>query len=343
MTRVAVTGATGNVGWAVVRALAADDDVDEIIGIARRTPEIRLPNVTWASADIRDVPLAPLLRDVDCVVHLAWALQSSHDRDHLESVNVDGSHRVFEVAAAAGVSSLVYASSVGAYSPGPKTRRVDESWPTDGIEGSTYSDQKSRVEQILDRFEDEHRDIRTVRLRKALVFQRDAASEIARLFLGRLGFVASHLGADRIPVVPRLAGLVFQAVHSDDVGDAYRRAVLDDSAHGAYNVAADPVLDAGTLSKILSARSVPSPPPALAHAATALLWHARLLAAEPGWIDLALNAPVMRTSRIRGELGWAPSHDAGDALRELLDGFRDGAGAPTPPLCAREAVHEGPQ
>ncbi len=59
--------------------------------------------------------------------------------------------------AAAGVPALVYASSVGAYSPGPKDQPVDESWPTDGVASSFYSRHKVAVERNLDRFEDEHR------------------------------------------------------------------------------------------------------------------------------------------------------------------------------------------
>jgi UDP-glucose 4-epimerase len=46
---------------------------------------------------------------------------------------------------------------------------------------------------------------------------------------------------------------------------------------------------------------------------------------------MALQTPLMSTDRIRS-LGWTPRHSATDALRELLDGIRDRAGAPTPPL-----------
>ena len=51
----------------------------------------------------------------------------------MERTNVEGSRRVFAAVAAAEVPALVYASSVGAYSAGPKDKRVDESWPVDGI------------------------------------------------------------------------------------------------------------------------------------------------------------------------------------------------------------------
>lgn len=46
MTRVVVTRATGDVGWPVVPALAADDAVDEVVGVARRVPEATPSGVT---------------------------------------------------------------------------------------------------------------------------------------------------------------------------------------------------------------------------------------------------------------------------------------------------------
>lgn len=42
----------------------------------------------------------------------------------------------------------------------------------------------------------------------------------------------------------------------------------------------------------------------------------------------------MDSARARNELGWQPQRRADDALVELLDGMRDGAGTDTPPLAA---------
>ena len=80
-------------------------------------------------------------------------------------MNVEGSRRVFIAAAAAGAPALVYASSIGAYAPGPKDHGVNESWPTTGIPSSFYSRDKAEVERLLDRFEAEHPAVRVVRLR----------------------------------------------------------------------------------------------------------------------------------------------------------------------------------
>ena len=130
--RIVVTGATGNVGTSLLPALAAHREVTEIVGLARRLPGLSLPRTTWVAADVVTAPLAELFAGADAVIHLAWLIQPSRDEATLEAVNVTGSKRVFEAAAQAGAGALVHASSVGAYSKGPKDRAVDESWPTEG-------------------------------------------------------------------------------------------------------------------------------------------------------------------------------------------------------------------
>src|SRR3954453_19817079 len=177
--RVVVVGASGNVGTSVLTALADEPAVDSIVGLARRVPEdVSFAKAEWVEADIVSDDLVPLFRGADAVVHLAWLIQPSRDPAMLRAVNVDGSRRVFHAAGQAGVEALVYASSIGAYSPGPKDRRVDESWPTEGIRSSFYSVHKAETERLLDQLEHEFPQLRVVRLRKALVFKRDAAEEI---------------------------------------------------------------------------------------------------------------------------------------------------------------------
>jgi UDP-glucose 4-epimerase len=328
--RVTVIGATGNVGTAVMRRLAAEPAVSELVGVARRRPSLALPKTRWEAADITRSDLAPLLRGSDAVIHLAWLIQPSRHEGVTRATNVEGSRRVFEAAARAAVPRIVYASSVGAYAEGPKDRAVDESWPATGIASSFYSRHKAATEAMLDGLERAHPELRIVRLRKGLIFGREAASGIRRLFAGPL-LPTFLLRPELIPVVPAHERLVFQAVHRDDVAEAYRRALLDDDARGAYNIAAGPVLDSAELGRILGARPVPVPRALLRGAATAT-WRLHLQPTEPGWVDLGLGVPVMSTARARDELGWVPRYTAAEALLELIAGMRENAGGPTPPL-----------
>jgi UDP-glucose 4-epimerase len=329
--RIVVVGASGNVGTSVLRSLAHEPKVDSIVGVCRRVPDSDFPKVEWRAADITRSDLRPVFEGADSVIHLAWLIQPGRDLETLRATNVAGSERVFRAAAAAKVPSIVYASSVGAYGPGPKDRKVDESWPTTGIRSSFYSRHKAEVERILDRFEAEHPGIRVARMRPSLIFKGEAASEIRRLFAGP--FVpTSLLRPELIPIVPRTPRLVFQAAHSYDIGEAYRLAAVS-QAQGAFNLAADPVLDPDELGRILGARPVPVPA-AVLRAGAAITYRLRLQPSEPGWVDMALATPLLDSTRAREELGWNPKISSGEALLELIDGMRTGEGADTPTLAS---------
>ena len=328
--RIVVVGATGNLGTSVLRALDGEGG-HEVVAVARRLPEpafrTALPVTEWRAADIACDDLAPMLAGADVVIALAWLIQPSRDQATLQCVNVSGNERLFRAVVRVGVPRLIYASSVGAYSPGASARPVDESWPTNGVQTSYYSRQKAEVERALDRLEREHSSLRVVRMRPALVFKREAATGIRRLFAGPfLPGSALHL----LPLVPAISGLRFQCVHADDVGKAFAAAATRD-VRGAFNLAAEPVLASTVLAELLGARPI-TLPASVARGAAALAWHARLTSISPDWLDLGLKAPTMNTARATELLGWTPQHNAREALAELLDGIRRNADAPTPPL-----------
>jgi UDP-glucose 4-epimerase len=327
--RVVITGATGNVGTSLLRSLIPDPRIGSILGLARRAPSLRLSRTEWRAADVARDDLRPHFDGADAVVHLAWIIQPSRDPEMLRRVNVLGSERVFRAVGDAGVRTLVHASSVGAYSPGPKDPPVDESWPTDGVVSSFYSRHKAEAERLLDAFESEHPNVRVVRLRPGLIFKRSVGAEVRRLFIGP--FVPNVLVRRYlIPAVPHMPRLEFQAVHSHDVGEAYRLALTRD-VRGAFNVAADPVLTSVELARLLAAKPI-GISPRVVRSLVDWTWRLHLQPTPAGWIDLALQSPIMNTHRARRELGWRPTRTSGEALLELLSGVRRGAGLDTPPL-----------
>ena len=286
--RVVVTGATGNVGTAVLAALAADESVTEIVGLARRLPATSDPKVTYVDADVACDDISRHVAGADALIHLAWMFQPTHRPQVTWAANVGGSARVFDAAVQAGVSTLVYASSVGAYSPAPGSV-VDESWPTHSLPTASYGREKAYVERLLDVVEARHPGVRTVRLRPAFIFQRSAASEQRRIFGGPL-LATGLLKRGRLPLLPWPRSLRLQALHASDVAEAYRLALVSPAAHGAYNVAAEPVLDATAMGDLLGARAVPVPRP-LVRGALATAWHLHVVPAEPALLDLVSSLP----------------------------------------------------
>ncbi len=331
--RVVIIGGSGNVGTSLIRSLADEDAVDEVVGVARRLPTVEMPKVRWETADITTSDLEPVLKGADAVVHLAWAIQPSRDLETLRKINVRGSERVFEAVERAEVPSLVYASSIGAYSPGPKDRKVNEEWPTHGIRTSFYSRHKAEVERLLDAFEARSPATRVVRLRKVVILKSEAACEIRRLFMGPL-VPTTLIRPGLIPFLPHLKGVRTQFVHSYDVGEAYRLALVSE-ARGPFNIAADPVLDFKAMADILESRAL-TLPKWLVRGATDLTWRLRLQPSPVGWFDMAVQSPLLDTTRAHEQLGWKPRHSSAEALLDLIHGLNRRDSLPTPPM-ARNA------
>ncbi|OIH92559.1 NAD-dependent epimerase/dehydratase family protein [Curtobacterium sp. MCBA15_001] len=335
MTRVVVVGATGNVGTAVLRRLTAEPDV-QVVGVARRLPDAHsapYDGALWHAVDVGAPDavdqLATVFRGADAVVHLAWALQPTHDIPVQYRTNVVGTANVLEAVARADVPQVVVASSVGAYrgvDVEGKRHRVDESFPTDGIPTATYAIHKAENERALDAFAAAHPAVVVTRLRPGLVFQKAVAAELRGLFLGPfvpMGIVRWI----RWAVLPLPYAFVFQAVHADDLADAFWR-TIDRRATGAFNIAAAPVLTPPRIARVLGMRGAVRIPYRLLRGIVTLTWRLRLQPTDAGWLDIAASVPVMSTARAQTELGWEARHSATDALGELVAGFADGAHVP---------------
>lgn len=323
--RVAVTGATGNVGSSLVPALLAAGY--EVTAIERHRPTAgpwaHLDGVRWCIADIGRDPLDPgWFEGAVATVHLAWAIQPSHRPERLFRTNIAGSRRVFEASIAAGVPHIVHASSLAAYSATERDAVVDERFPTDATPVLDYAWQKAYVERLLDAIELEHPDVVVTRVRPALVLRGASAERVHSMFSAR---VPRRLLAAMLPLATR-SPIAAQVVHTDDVADAVVR-IIERRAGGAFNLAADPVLG--------SDRRLGRP---LADTAAALLtpaWRARLLAADPGWLRTAARAPVLDCSRARDVLDWHPRFDAEETLARFAAGLRgdaDDTMAPAAPV-----------
>jgi UDP-glucose 4-epimerase len=329
---VAITGASGNVGTALLRSLSAAG-VQEVRGLARRRPPDTAPyaGVRWYLTDLgRDESaqdLAEFLDGVDAVVHLAWALIPDRQPDLLHAVNVEGTRRVLAAAGAAGVPHVVHMSSIGAYAAGPQAHPVREDWPTTGIPSSTYSRQKSQCEQLVGEFATAHPDVTVSLTRPTLILQPDAASEIGRYFLGPLLFPAARLvpgAVARLLPLPLPSSLHLGFVHTGDVADAITR-ILDRRAPGPFNLSAPPHFDADGLAEALGVRRVPVPAAVLRTGMQAAFL-AHVLQIEAGWLDLGLGVPPMDTTRARTQLDWVARHRGGDVLREFVAALGRGQG-----------------
>lgn len=333
--RIVITGATGNVGTALLRALRSGPH--ELVGVARRVPADPEPpydGVDWFSLDLTRPDHESLLHEAvsgaDAVVHLAWGFQPSHRLDLLEELGVGGSRRVRDAVVAEKVPHLVHMSSVGAYSPRSGPEPVTEEYPTGGVPTSPYSTHKATAERDLDAFEARHPAVTVTRLRPGIIGQTSAGSALLRYAVPGL-VPAAALGF--VPVLPIDRRLSVPFVHADDVADAVVR-VLERGAAGPFNLASGPPVTADLVGAALGARPV-HVPARLLRAGVAGLWHARLEQLDPGWIDLAYAVPLMDSGRAERELGWRPVHTGAEVLDEVVRGMRTSASSASPVLRPR--------
>ena len=261
--RIVITGASGNVGTALLHRLVETDHGHELVGVIWRPPKPVgvYQDVRWHELELAEPRAADGLRAVfegaDVVVHLAWGFQPTRNTEYLQRQGVGGSTAVLEAAHAVGVGHLLHMSSVGTYAAGRYGQRVDESWPTTGILTSPYSRNKSAAEALLDDYEKQHGEagVPITRMRPGFIVQQAAASGLMRYALP--GFVPM-LAVPLLPLLPLDRRLCIPLVHADDVADAFISA-MDRRAVGAFNLAADPPVRRDDVAKELGARAVHVP------------------------------------------------------------------------------------
>ncbi|MBF6465673.1 NAD-dependent epimerase/dehydratase family protein [Nocardia beijingensis] len=342
--KVVVTGASGNVGTALLRALRGDDC--EIAGIARRAPDRACEPyaaVRWVPCDIGATGSVEILSaacaGADVLVHLAWAINPRPGDPPMRRTNLIGTENVLRAVAETAVPQLVAASSCAAYAPAHRWRRVSEEWLLSGVLGSAYSMSKAALETQLDRFEARHPEIRIARVRPCGIAQAEAAAELADWILPP--WLPRQLIGTRLFPVPLWRDFRLQLVHSSDVAAAIRR-ILQHRAAGAFNLAAEPGLGADALAAMFGGFRLPAPRRALDAAAWAG-WRTGLQPLHPAWLTLADRACLVDSAKARRELGWAPRFGAHDICAELVAAMRTGQPGHSPPLApARSPGAGGP-
>lgn len=332
---VAVTGPTGDIGRAFLRALENAGEVDRVVGMARRPFDpaaAGLAKTEYLQGDILDrSSVEKLVDSADVVVHLAFSIFGG--KQETRRINLEGSRNVFEAALGA-ASRLVYASSVAAYgfhedNPPLLTEEV----PTRGTDAHYYSRQKADAETLLFNLAKTTTDVYV--FRPCIVAGPTAQMLVDRIPLVRLGDkmpapLRRVVGALPLlrPIIPD-PGVPFQLVHEDDVAQALVKAVIGRGAPGIYNLAAEGEVTLSDLAHALGWYTIPLPEIAL-DATAKVVSSIPLLPAEAKWVN-AIKVPVlMDCAKARDELGWEPEHDALDTLAAMVAGARERGVLPWP-------------
>jgi NADH dehydrogenase len=207
MTTVGVTGASGFLGGALCRALAARGF--EVRALVRDPGRFSgPPGVRALRCELPDGIDEAALAGAAAIVHCAYATRET-DLTRAARVNEEGTRRLLEASRRAGVPRMVFVSTVAASPDAP----------------NYYARSKHALEALFD-------PARDAIVRPGLIIGKDGHG-LFRMLLDNL---------QRLGVVPLFGGgrQPLQTVHVDDLCEAIAR-ILERNLAGSFNVAeADP-------------------------------------------------------------------------------------------------------
>jgi 2-alkyl-3-oxoalkanoate reductase len=133
IVRVCVTGATGFLGGAVLRRLAAQGvSVRALARPSERADHLESAGVEVVRGDLQDISaITRAVADAEIVYHVAAMVEAPGDLADFIDANRGGTERVFHAALQQGVRHIVYTSSIAVYGLARDGEVIDENSPYD--------------------------------------------------------------------------------------------------------------------------------------------------------------------------------------------------------------------
>jgi UDP-glucose 4-epimerase len=299
--RLLVTASASPLATALLPTLAADERVEQIIGLDEHETEFSGPRFTQVLLDIRSSQVARLIAGMDAVLHLGTAAmldasgEKLRDRALLTDIAVQGAQNLFRCAAEQGLRCVVHVSTAAIYALPPRQRPITEQHARAALPGFAWAEDHIALENWLDAFASENAATRLVRLRPHLLVGRRASPRVRALL--------------RAPFNIRLAGRPprLQCLHVDDLGRAILQALFRRDAEGAFNLACGSTATLHEMQRTLGRGLLPLPFP-LAYQLVRLASRLGFMP-EPAWMEVLRHEMVLDTTRARRRLGWKPHYE----------------------------------
>jgi UDP-glucose 4-epimerase len=306
---VLVTGVSRDLGRRCARLLAADPDVDRVVGVDAVPPRDDIGDVSFVRADIRNPVIAKIIakEDVTTVVHMSVIATpgSAGGRGTMKELNVIGTMQLLAACQKSEtVRHLVVKSTSTVY--GASSR--DPAMFTEGMEPrqqprSGYAKDVAEIEGYVRGFARRRPDVVVTTLRLANVLGAHVSSPMTSYF--RLPVIPTVLGYD-----PRL-----QFVHETDLMRVLSHAVTTE-VPGTFNIAGDGVMLLSQAVRRLRKPAVALPRPAVGGIASALK-SARMADFSPEQLGLLTFGRGIDTTRMRTMLGFEPDYTTAEAFADF--------------------------
>ena len=318
-----VTGATGLVGNAIVRALAdAGTPVRALVRDADRARAMLPAEVRLVTGDVTEPETLPeAMAGVDLVFHAAGLPeQFLRDERQFDVVNRGGTRHVLDAAQAAGVRRVVHTSTMDVFGA-ERGGTLVETRPDAEPKPTAYERSKVAAEREVDRAVNNGQDV---------VVVNPGATYGPGPVVGGLNVFFERMLNGKVPMVPP-GGM--SVVYADNLATAHL-AAADKGRTGERYLIADGHASNRELAELSAAecgRKVPRDAPTalmkvVAHATTPLgrLLHFQPLL-TPGELAFLLWDPRIDTTKAQRELGFTPLPvDAG--VRRTMAWLRNRAG-----------------
>ncbi|MBG0827324.1 NAD-dependent epimerase/dehydratase family protein [Planomonospora sp. ID67723] len=314
---VLVTGVSRHIGARVASVLAADPDVDRVIGVDTVPPPslsrdggVPLGRTEFVRVDLRSPDIAQVIAaaDIDTVVHMSLvsAPPRSGGRALMKEHNVIGTMQLLGACQrSATIRRVVVRSTTAVYGSSPRDPAV---FTEDAEPGESpthgYAKDASEVEGYVRGFARRRRDVSVSTLRFANFMGPGVDSPLTRYFSQ--------------PVLPRVLGFDprLQFVHEDDAVEVLRRMAMEDHP-GTFNVAGDGVLLLSQCVRRAGLLSLPLPAQAFGLLGD-LARGVGMANFSPEQLRLMCHGRVVDTTRLTAVLGWKPKFSTGAAFEDFL-------------------------
>ncbi len=309
---VAITGVNGYIGSVLKEFLLKRDDIEKVIGLDIQDNSPEHDRYRYVKTDVRSKKLHSIFTDhrVTNLFHFAFILENISDKDLMYDINVNGTENVLHEAVAAGVKSIMVASSISVFgawksTSGPHSEN-DNPHPN---EGDLYGLHKTIAEGVCEKYMAQYPSASIIIIRFSGVFGPHLQSKLL-------------LSALKLPfaVLPCNSRGAFQIIHEEEAAQICYLA-MKNGISGIYHAAGRETITMKGLYELLGKKYIRLPFRMLklfAKTASKI----KIAVTNTFQIELLRYPVLISGNKTFEKLGYSPCKSAFDIIKEFAEAHR---------------------